>query len=408
MFRNKEVKNIFFIELIIASIGLLGIFFTNRFTYLTYKRELIENNAFLVNSLIEKHPELEDDIIKSLTNRDIKYNESIEILQKYGLDDLESLNYINKNDALKNKALKANLNYIILLIVIMIVTFDILLRNVYKKINTLSKYTNNILNGRYSMDIREYEEGDISNLKNDLYKMTIKLKEQNELSLKDKKYLEDTLSDISHQLKTPLTSMYVINELLYDDNINKDKKLELLSKNKSQLERIEWLVSSLLKMSRLDSGSEVLKQEDTKIINIINRAVEPIRIPLELKNINLQIDCDDEIMSNIDLNWTAEAFINILKNACEHTKDNGEISIKCSNNPIYVEVSISDNGCGIDDKDLPHIFERFYKGKSNKESIGIGLNMAKKIIDMQKGDIRVFSKVGQGTKFVVRFYKNVI
>src|SRR5574344_1975585 len=97
MFRNKEVKNIFFIELIIASIGLLGIFFTNRFTYLTYKRELIEKNAFLVNSLIEKHPELEDDIIKLLTNRDIKYNESIEILQKYGLDDLESLNYINKN-----------------------------------------------------------------------------------------------------------------------------------------------------------------------------------------------------------------------------------------------------------------------------------------------------------------------
>lgn len=408
MFKNNEVTKVITIEVIIGIIGIIIMFIINNYMYINYKKELIQNSAYVINNIIGKHPELEDEIISSLTNQDITYIESTAILKKYGLTDLENIDYINKNENLRNKTMFINLSYVLIIIIVMFTIFVLFIKRTYKKINGLSEYTNNILNNRYTMDIREYVEGDISNLKNDLYKMTIKLKEQNELSLKDKKYLEDTLSDISHQIKTPLTSMYVINELLYDNNIEKSTKKELLTKNRNQLERIEWLVSSLLKISRLDSGSEVLRRQSIELNKVIEKALEPLRIPLEIKNINLAVICDSKIKAELDLNWTSEALINIIKNACEHTPEYGNIVIKCTENPIYIGIDISDTGSGISSIDKPHIFKRFYKGKGNKESIGIGLNMAKKIIDLQSGDIIVKSEEGIGTTFEIKIYKNVI
>lgn len=300
---------------------------------------------------------------------------------------------------------------LLLLIPSLLISYIVTWIYLYKqsnRIKNLSKYMNNILNNNYSLDIRDYEEGDLSNLKNDIYKMTVKLKEQSDLSQKDKKYLEEILSDISHQLKTPLTSMYVINDVLISDKkITPEKKQEFLIKNRRELERIEWLVTTLLKMSRLDSGSEQIKTTNISLKTLFKRVLEPLEIPIELKNQNLVLEYDPEIIVNIDLNWTTEAFINILKNAHEHTKENGTIIIRSNDTPIYTEIEIIDNGEGIDPKDLPHIFERFYKGKSNKESIGIGLNMAKKVINLEKGDIKATS-TKEGTIFNIKFYKQNI
>ena len=307
--------------------------------------------------------------------------------------------------------LKIELNIILLVTIFYLITIIITWYHLYKKnkkIKNLSTYMNNILNNNYSLDIRDYEEGNLSNLKNDIYKMTVKLKEQSDLSQKEKKYLEEVLSDISHQLKTPLTSMYVINDvLLSDKKIDDSKKQEFLIKNRKELERIEWLVTSLLKMSRLDSGSEKIIPKETKLDDLIRKTVTPLEIPIELKNQNLILDYDNNIKLNIDLNWTTEALINILKNAHEHTKENGTIQIKVKDTVIYTEIEIIDTGEGISTTDLPHIFERFYKGKTNKESIGIGLNMAKKIINLEKGDIKVISN-SNGTTFNIKFYKQII
>ena len=307
--------------------------------------------------------------------------------------------------------LKIELNIILLVTIFYLITIIITWYHLYKKskkIRNLSTYMNNILNNNYSLDIRDYEEGDLSNLKNDIYKMTVKLKEQSDLSQKEKKYLEEVLSDISHQLKTPLTSMYVINDvLLSDKKIDDSKKQEFLMKNRKELERIEWLVTSLLKMSRLDSGSEKIIPKETKLDDLIRKTVTPLEIPIELKNQHLVLDYDKNIKLNIDLNWTTEALINILKNAYEHTKENGTIQIKAKDTVVYTEIEIIDTGEGISTTDLPHIFERFYKGKTNKESIGIGLNMAKKIINLEKGDIKVTSN-SNGTTFNIKFYKQII
>lgn len=406
MLKNKEVRELILIEIIVLIIGIVSILLLNKYSYETYKEAIIENNLYIIDSIISKHPELENEVIDGIINHDISKSESYEILNKYGLDRLDTVDYLNDNSYINKSIRKYNIIYISILIIIVFSILIIYINKIYNKIRKLSIYTNDILNNKYNMDIREYSEGDISNLKNDLYKMTIKLKEQNELSLKDKIYLQDTLSDISHQLKTPLTSMYVINELLYDDKLDKSLKKELLNKSKKGLERIEWLITSLLKMSRLDSGSEKLILERVKLINIINKTIEPIKIPLELKNINLNVSCNSDIKVNVDVNWTTEALINILKNAMEHTLENGNINIVCSDNPLYTMISISDDGCGISKKDLPHIFERFYKGMSNKESIGIGLNMSKKIIENENGNISVKSKENEGTTFIIKLFKN--
>lgn len=406
MLKNKEVRELILIEIIVLIIGIVSILLLNKYSYETYKEAIIENNLYIIDSIISKHPELENEVIDGIINHDISKSESYEILNKYGLDRIDTVDYLNDNSYINKTIRKYNIIYISILIIIVFSILIIYINKIYNKIRKLSIYTNDILNNKYNMDIREYSEGDISNLKNDLYKMTIKLKEQNELSLKDKIYLQDTLSDISHQLKTPLTSMYVINELLYDDKLDKSLKKELLNKSKKGLERIEWLITSLLKISRLDSGSEKLILERVKLINIINKTIEPIRIPLELKNINLNVSCNSDIKVNVDVNWTTEALINILKNAMEHTLENGNINIVCSDNPLYTMISISDDGCGISKKDLPHIFERFYKGMSNKESIGIGLNMSKKIIENENGNISVKSKENEGTTFIIKLFKN--
>lgn len=407
MIKNEDVRKIIVIEVLFLFFAVIGALLLVNYHYNLYKEALFTNNAYVIDAIVSKHPELEHEVIEAITDHELDYDHALEILSTYGLDNVSDVEYLNDNSVIQKKIYHTVAVYIFFVITISLIIFLLYISYIYKKIRGLSSYTNDILNNKFSLDIREYKEGDISNLKNDLYKMTIRLKEQNDLSIKDKKYLQDTLSDISHQLKTPLTSMYVINELLLDVDDN-DMKKELLLKNKSQLERIEWLVTSILKISRLDSGMEVLKSDKVNIQNLIESSLGPIKIPLELKNIDVEVKCSNKLTYNLDFNWTREALLNILKNGCEHTPANGKIIVECLDNPLYLEIKITDNGDGIPKEVIPHIFERFYKGKHNKESIGIGLNMSKKIINLQNGDITCKSNIKEGTSFIIKFYKKTI
>lgn len=395
---NKEVKDLLILNLLCIIVFIIIAFVSGNFLYKEYKQEQIENNSYIVGNLISKYPELESEIISSIVlneNHDIGY----ETLEKYGLTNLDTMSY---NENIKNVIVKNNLTLVILGLISLFIINILFVRNCYKKINKIDKYMNNILNDDYSLNINEYCEGDISNLKNDVYKVTIKLKEQSEMLQKEKQYLEELLEDISHQIKTPLTSMYMINDILEtekDENIKKD----FLTKNKNQIERIKWLISSLLKLSRLDSGTIKLKSEKIKVSSLISKAIEPIKVLIELKKINVKLNIKNTDVI-VDVNWTSEALLNIIKNACEHTKD--EIIIESTTNPIFTEIRITDNGKGIDKNDLPHIFERFYKGSHNKDSIGIGLNMSKKIIEMQNGTIEV--EVTDKTTFIIKLFKNFL
>ncbi len=279
----------------------------------------------------------------------------------------------------------------------------------YQEIEKLSGYLRKITSGDYALDVRDNHEGELSILKSDIYKVTLKLSEHSALLQQDKVKLTNAISDISHQLKTPLTSMMVMADLLGDAKLNDLKRTEFTNNIRVQLERIEWLVSSLLKLSKIDAGTVLFKKDIVHVSELVERVVQPVLVPMDIKQQNLKVNGEKEVSFIGDFNWTAEALINILKNCIEHTKDGGEIKISFIENELYTEIIISDNGKGIAKEDLPYIFQRFYKGKNaGEDSVGIGLAMAYSIIKSQQGDIEVKSKIGQGTGFFIKFYKQVI
>ena len=279
----------------------------------------------------------------------------------------------------------------------------------YLEIEKLSGYLRQITSGDFTLDVRDNHEGELSILKSDIYKVTRMLSEHGTLLKEDKAKLTNAISDISHQLKTPLTSMMVMVDLLRDPQLAENKRVEFTRNIQVQLERMEWLVSSLLKLSKIDAGTIAFKKEPVMVKELVKRAVEPLLVPMDIKLQNLNIDGDENAAFTGDFNWSAEALINILKNCVEHTDEGGEISISYSENALFTEISIRDNGKGIPKDDLPYIFKRFYKGKNaNDDSVGIGLAMASSMIKSQKGDIEVTSEIGVGTLFQIKFYKQVI
>ncbi len=279
----------------------------------------------------------------------------------------------------------------------------------YREIEKLSGYLRRITSGDYSLDVRDNHEGELSILKSDIYKVTLKLSEHSTLLQQDKLKLTNAISDISHQLKTPLTSMMVMADLLGDAKLDDAKRGEFTNNIRIQLERIEWLVSSLLKLSKIDAGTVSFKKDIVYVSELIERAIQPVLVPMDIKQQNLHVEGDKEVSFLGDFNWTSEALLNILKNCVEHTPDGGKISISFSENALYTEIIISDNGKGIAKEDLPYIFKRFYKGKNaGEDSVGIGLAMAHSIINSQQGDIEVKSSKEEGTQFKIKLYKQVI
>ncbi len=279
----------------------------------------------------------------------------------------------------------------------------------YREIARLSQYLRKINTGNYSLDIRDNQEGELSILKNDIYKVTLMLTEQSKLWQQEKLRLTDVIADISHQLKTPLTSMLVMADLLSDSKLPEAKRSEFTHKIVLQLERIDWLVSSLLKLSKIDAGTAVFKKELVKVPELLEKAIEPLLIPMDIKEQSISLKGEESTSFIGDLKWSQEAFINILKNCIEHTPAGGSIAVSYTENALFTEIVIADNGSGIPKEDLPYIFKRFYKGKNaGDDSVGIGLAMAHSIISSQNGIIEVKSQEGEGTKFTIKFYKQII
>lgn len=274
-----------------------------------------------------------------------------------------------------------------------------------EKINRLSEFLRRAQNEILPLEISDQAEGELNILKSELYKIITKLHSQAELLKQDKKYLADTISDISHQLKTPMTSMNVMIDLLKDDSLSPDKRREFTRALHRQMARMEWLLSAMLTMSRLDAEAIVLKKETVHVPDLIHLAVEHLRIPMELHEQRLLTEEVRDVTFRGDMYWTSEAVSNILKNCIEHTPDKGTITVTAGENSIYTSILIQDEGGGIAEKDISHIFERFYKGiNSSADSVGIGLALARQLISSQNGTLEVSSVFGESTTFLIKFY----
>ena len=275
------------------------------------------------------------------------------------------------------------------------------------KLQQLNTYLSLICAGKYDLDIADNEEGEISILKNNLYKVIVLLRSQNAMLEKDKVYLADALANISHQLKTPLTSMMVMTELLEREQ-DEAKRKQFVETIDKQLEKMKWLITYLLKLSKLDAGTIVFHTDEIALEEVLDASIEQYLITMYLRNINVEKG-KLEVTIRGDFNWTCEAVGNIVKNCMEHMEDGGHLYVETKDYSLYQSLILRDDGCGIEKDELPHIFKRFYNGKrEKKDSVGIGLALSKAIVEKEEGKILVKSEVGKGTEFEIRFYKMIV
>ena len=247
-------------------------------------------------------------------------------------------------------------------------------------------------------------EGQLGILQSEIYKVVALLREQYSGEKRQKEYMSDMLSDISHQVKTPLTAIQLMTELLEQPGLEEEKRLEYAEKIDSQLGRITWLIRNLLTLSQLEAGVLKMKPADISLRELMEDINGSLEIMAEVKGVSLETKVPD-VMIAADRHWLREALMNIIKNCIEHTDEGGYVRIDAEQNNISTLITIEDNGSGISKTDLPHIFARFYKAEnSSAQSVGIGLALAKQIINTHSGTIDAESEKGRGTTFTVKLY----
>ena len=373
------------------------------YQYHSYTQNYNNKIASLVSLLEKEYPDIDRNELISILNSDDKISE--DIFSRYGID-IQNESIIIENDRLFS-------GFIIVYNILFIgLAMSIILlylkheKDQNKEIKKIARCIEEINKKNYSINIDENSEDELSILKNELYKITIMLKEEAENSKKDKLKLKDSLSDISHQLKTPLTSINImLDNILDNPEMDNNTKEKFIQNIKREITNISSLVGEILKLSKFDASVIKFEEQQVFINDLVKSAISNVEMMAELKNINIEVNNQDNIKLVCDAKWQIEAITNILKNCIEHSKDDSTITIDIDSNKIYKQITIKDNGEGIDEKDLPHIFERFYKGKnSSKDSVGIGLALAKTIIEKDNGSIKVDSKKGKQTTFVIKYY----
>ena len=275
----------------------------------------------------------------------------------------------------------------------------------YKRIARLSDQIDLVLHNTDRLDIDELDEGELSILQSEITKMTLRIREQNDALKKEKEHLANSLADIAHQLHTPLTSVSLLLSLLANNPAHDEQKA-FLRETEELLVQMDWLITSLLKLSRLDAGIVEFQSEQIDGNDLINTALRPFQIPIELHNINLKTDVLKGMTIQGDAGWLSEAIQNILKNCIDSVGENGKIEIVCDDNPLFTEIAIHDSGTGFEKEDIPHLFDRFYRGKnSSSTGYGIGLALSKMIITRQGGTITAKNHPQGGAIFAIRFSK---
>ena len=402
--KNKIELKKYIISTLIVFICLFILFlFLNIYEYKTYTKNFNNKISAIINVIKKDYPKITDkEIIETINNDTLKTNN---FFNKYGID-VNNKSILIKNDRDYHKFLAINLSFLTITVVILLIIY---IRYNYKKekdIKDIIKCIEQINKKNYEIQIDSISEDELSILKNEIYKTTIMLKEAAENSSKDKLNLKKSLEDISHQLKTPLTSILVmLDNIIEDSNMEEKIRNDFIVDIKRNVLNINFLVQSLLKLSKFDANTIRFVKQENDLKTIVEESIKNVSTLCDLRNINIKLNIKENSKIICDDKWQIEALTNIIKNAIEHSKNNSNIIINIENNNVYSMIEVIDFGEGIAKKDIKHIFERFYKCKNTKtDSIGIGLALAKTIIEEDKGTISVESNKLE-TKFIIKYYK---
>ncbi|KNF07673.1 putative sensory transduction histidine kinase [Gottschalkia purinilytica] len=413
IFENSEVKRIFMKVLIV-----LVIFYFINLAYTDMlwgelNKSLINQNLVVMGKLISKYPDEEGEIVdtffKNANKNEVEY--SVNTLKKYGYNENLNLKITPIINTYYSKYRMTNIFFFIMLMALLFIVIKMFLKNIYKKIYFTSKCAENIVEGDFSIKLPEGEEGAFSKFSHHFNQMSTVI-ESNLARLKDEKiFLKNILSDISHQLKTPLSSLKMFNEFMQDEDLSNEDRKKFIIKSKEQLERMEWLIKGLLKLARFEAGTIEYKKEKLLISETIKIVVEDLEVRANKKGQVIKLlGIEEKVLFLHDRKWISESISNIIKNCIEHTESGGCIKVHLEETPVLIRITISDNGKGIEKEDIPHIFERFYKGKNNihGSGTGIGLTLSKSIIESHDGAIYVTSEKNKGTTFTITFLKSRI
>lgn len=406
---NPEWKKSLFFTAIAACLATAIAFF-----YLTMetgglKNGLVRGNSAAAGILLEKHPELREDIIEAFTREagGRELDAGLAAAAEYGYNESLPVRYI----PILNKFTGQMYVSVGCLFLGFFLLFSMILYRAhvsfYRKVRETAQAAERIVEGDFSSRLGEGEEGDLSKLAHQFNQMAQVLELSLEKLRNEKTYLRDMVSDISHQLKTPLSSIKLYNDILQNATFkDPEEQRRFLQRTGEQIERMEWLVKNLLLLARLESGVIEFNYVTASVYDVLENAVETLRDKWETAGIHLSLDTQDkEIVLRHDPSWLMEAVSNIVKNSIEHTPQGGNIEIHLEATPVMVRMIFKDDGEGIASEDLPHIFRRFYKGrgKTAGSGTGIGLALAKAIVENHGGIISVSSQKGRGTSFVITF-----
>ena len=404
MINKESFKKVVITGLILILISSLTIFIVLTIQYKNYEKIVNLTVSNLIDEIMEKYPETDEQELIRIINSE-NQEQKDEVLSKYGYTN--NISYIKELENSMNTSIRINIAIIVLLGVIAIIVALIYTNKRDKSLRSINKYLDKVNNGNYELKIEDNGEDEISRLRNELYKTTILLRESAENSEKEKTNLSNSLADISHQLKTPLTSIRIMLDNI-EENPNMDEKTrnEFIEEISRQIDWISSLVISLLKLAKFDAGAIIMQDTQINVKKLIDNVINNLAIMIDIKNIKIEEKIDEDVILRADYNWQLEALTNIIKNCIEHSKEDSKIKIEVENNSIFVKIKITDEGEGIAKEDLSHIFERFYKSKQASEnSIGIGLSLAKTIIEKENGYIKVDSELGKGTTFEIKYLK---
>lgn len=360
--------------------------------------------AEIVDKIVEKYPDIEEEEIIKILNG-TEQSQKKYILEKYGYT--QNTVAIEKISKERSSFIKIDIAIIIaggIVVTIVLLSYN---KKREEKISDINSYIGKVNRGNYELKIEENGEDELTKLRNELYKTTVLLRETAENSEKEKTNLSNSLTDISHQLKTPLTSIRImIDNIQNNPDMDEKTRNEFIEDISKQIDWISSLVISLLKLAKFDAGSIVMRDEEINVKKLIQNIISNLAILIDIKDIKIEENISEQITLFADYNWQLEALTNIIKNCVEHSFDGGKIKIEAESNSVFTKIIIADEGEGIEKKDLNRIFERFYKSaKSSENSIGIGLALAKTIIEKERGYIKVESEVGKGTKFEIKYLK---